>query len=153
MLFSATSIPETSYNFQAFDMVLPFSTAVATYQEDLQKSHTVPKASYGKTILGKKGSPNGLFFGFMFADNERGVKFLQDCGLLKRDMLCPTCESNMSLCRGASIDKYRWKCCKGKRGQRCNGSRSLRYSPWFTKSKMTLVQIMLLTVSKEDVPT
>ena len=128
-------------------MASPFSTAVTTYQEDLRKLHTIPKASYGKTLVGKKGSPNTLFFGFLFSDHERGMKFLQDCGLLKREMLCPNCGSNMSLCRSAaSIDKYRWKCCKGKRGQRCNGSRSLRHSSWFTKSKLTLVQIMLLTL-------
>jgi len=83
-------------------MASPFSTEVTPYQEDLQKLHTVPKASYGKTLVGKKGSPNALFFGFLFADHERGVKFLQDCGLLKRDMLCPNCGSNMSLSRSAT---------------------------------------------------
>jgi len=52
----------------------------------------------------------------------------------------------MSLCRSAArIDKYRWKCCKWKRGQRCNGSRSLRHSSWFKKSKLALVQIMFIT--------
>jgi len=147
VLFSATSIPETSCNFQAFDMASPFSTAVIPYQEDLQKLHSVPKASYGKTLVGKKGSPNALFFGFLFGDHERGVKFLQDCGLLKRDMLCPNCGSNMSLSRSAAtIDKYRWVCGKGKRGQRCRGTRSLRHSSWFTRSKLALVQIMLLTL-------
>lgn len=127
-------------------MASPFSTAVTSYQEVLAKLHIVPRASFDKTLVGKNGSPNSLFFGFLFADNERGIKFLQDCGLLKREMSCPNCGSNMSLCRSpAKIDNYRWKCGKGKRGQRCNGSRSLRYSSWFTRSKLTLVQIMLLT--------
>jgi hypothetical protein len=46
--------------------------------------------------------------------HQRGIQCLQDCGLLKREMPCPKCESNMSLCRSAnSIDKYRWKCGKG----------------------------------------
>jgi len=58
-------------------MASPSSTAVTPYQEDLRKLHTVPKASYGKTVVGKKGSPNGLFFGFLFGDHERSIKFLK----------------------------------------------------------------------------
>jgi hypothetical protein len=128
-------------------MASPFSTAVTQYQEELRKLHTVPRASYGNTIVGRKGSPNPLFFGFVFFDHARGIQFLQDCGLLKREMFCPKCESNMSFCRSAaSIDKYRWKCCKGKRGQRCNGSLSVRHCSWFTKRNLALVQIMLLTL-------
>jgi hypothetical protein len=43
------------------------------------------------------------------------------------------------------IDKYRWMCGKGKRGQRCNATRSLRHSSWFTRSKLNLVEIVILT--------
>jgi hypothetical protein len=82
-------------------------------------SCTIPRASYGNTIVGKEGFPNPLLFGFLFADPARGIRFRQDCGLLKIEMFCIKCESNMSFCRSAeSIDEYRWKCCKGKRGQR-----------------------------------
>jgi hypothetical protein len=36
-------------------------------------------------------------------------------------------------------------CGKGKRGQRRNVTRSLRHTSWFTKSKLTLLDVMLLT--------
>jgi len=82
----------------------------------------------------------------LFSDHEKGVTFLQERGLLKREMLCPTCGNNMSLWRSERvIDKYCWGCGKGKRGQRCNGTQSLRHSSWFSKSKLTLLEIMLLT--------
>jgi transposase-like protein len=127
-------------------MASPLSTVVTKYQEELRKLHTIPRASYGNTIVGE-GFPNTLFFGFLFADHARGIRFLQDCGLLKREMFCIKCESNMSFCRSAGgIDEYRWKCRKGKRSQRCNRSKSVRYSSWFTRSKLHLVEIMLLTL-------
>jgi len=54
--------------------------------------------------------------------------------------------SNMSLWKSERvIDKLRWRCGKGKRGQRCNATWSLRHSSWFTDSKLTLLEIMLLT--------
>jgi hypothetical protein len=54
--------------------------------------------------------------------------------------------SNMSLWRSESVvDKYRWRCGKGKWGEQCNTTRSLRHFSWFTKSKLTLMEIMLLT--------
>jgi hypothetical protein len=119
--------------FQVFYMASHFSTVVTKYKEELRKLHTIPRASYGNTIVGKEGFPNPLFFWFLFVDHARGIRFLQDCGLLKREMFCIKYESNMSFCRSArGIDEYRWKCCKGKRGQRWNSSKSLRYSSWFT---------------------
>jgi len=75
----------------------------------------VPKGSFGRSVVGVDGFPTTMFFGFLFSDHEKGVKFLQECGLLKREMICPTCGSNMRLWRSESvIDKYRWRCGKGK---------------------------------------
>jgi len=127
-------------------MVQSFSTVVKANQDDMKNLPFVPKGSFGRSVVGDDGFPTTLFFGFLFSDHEKGVKFLQECGLLKREMICPTCGSNMSLWKSESvIDKYRWRFGKGKRGQRCNTTRSLRHSSWFTKSKLTLLEIMLLT--------
>lgn len=127
-------------------MALSFSAVVKAYQDELKNLPFVPKGSYGRSLVGDDGLPTKMFFGFLFSDHEKGIKFLQECGLLKREMLCPTCGSNMSLWKSESVaDKYRWRCGKGKRGQRCNATRSLRHSSWFTKSKLTIQEIMLLT--------
>jgi hypothetical protein len=127
-------------------MALSISTVVKAYQDDMKNWPNIPKTSFRRSLVGDNGSPNQLFFGFLFSDSNRGLKFLQVCGLLKREMLCPNCGSNMSLwkCKRA-IDKLRWGCGKGKQGQRCNGTQSLRHSSWFTDSKLKLLEIMLLT--------
>jgi len=66
--------------------------------------------------------------------------------LKKSEMFCPTCGRNMRPWKSDSVkDKLRWRCGKWKRGQRCNATRSLRHSSWFTKSNLTLLEIMLLT--------
>jgi len=127
-------------------MALSFSTIVKAYQDEMKKRPIVPKGSLGRSVVGADGFPNKLFFGFLFSDSDRGVKFLQEGGLLKREMPCSKCGSNMSLWKSESvIDKLRWRCGKGKRGQRCNATRSLRHSSWFTDSKLILLEIMLLT--------
>jgi len=127
-------------------MAQSFPSVVKAYQEELKNLPFVPKGSFGRSVVGADGFPTTMFFGFLFSDHEKGITFLQECGLLKREMLCPTCGNNMSLWRSERvIDKYRWGCGKGKRGQRCNGTRSLRHSSWFSKSKLTLLEIMLLT--------
>jgi transposase-like protein len=127
-------------------MALSFSTVVKTYQDEMKNLPFILKGSFGHSVVGADGFPTTLFFGFLFSDHERGVKFLHECGLSKSEMLCPTCGSNMSLWRCESvIDKYHWRCRKGKRGQRCNATWSLRHSSWFTKSKLTLLETMLLT--------
>jgi hypothetical protein len=134
-------VVELSYN----NMALSFSSVVKVYQDDMQNRSEIPKGSFGRSLVGDNGSPNQLFFG-LFSDSNRGVKFLQECGLLKREMPCSKCGSNMSLWKSERvIDKLRWGCGKGKRGERCNGTRSLRHSSWFTGSKLTLLEIMLLT--------
>jgi len=121
-----------------------FSSVVKAYQEEMKNLPFIPKGSFGRSVVGADGFLTTVFFGFLFSDREKGVTFLQECGLVKREMLCPTC-GNMSLWRSERvIDKYRWGCGKGKRGQRCNGTRSLGHSSWFSRSKHTLLEIMVL---------
>jgi hypothetical protein len=96
--------------------------------------------------LGSHDLRNKMFFGFLFLDHKKGLKFLQECGLLKGEMFCPMCGSNMHLWRSESIiGKCRRRRGKGKGGEHCNATWSLRHSSWFTKSKLSLLEIMLLT--------
>ena len=115
-------------------MAPSFSALVKAYQDEMKNLPFVPKGSFGRSVVGVYGFPTTMFFWILvFGPRKRGVKFLQECGLLKREMLCPTCGSNMRLWRSDSVvDKYRWRCGKGKRGERCNATRSLRHSSWFT---------------------
>jgi hypothetical protein len=45
----------------------------------------------------------------------------------------------------AGVDKFRWYC--GKKGTegRCQNSRSIRHSSWFTNRKLIFLEVMLLT--------
>jgi hypothetical protein len=88
-------------------MALSFSTVVKSYQDEMKNMSFVPRGSFGHSVVGTNGLPTKMFFGFLFSDHEKGVKFLEDCGLLRKEMLCPTCGSNMRLWRSKSIiDKY-----------------------------------------------
>jgi hypothetical protein len=91
-------------------MAVPFSTVVKVYHEEVRKLLYVPKGSLGRSLVGPDGISNKRFLGFLFSDHNRGVKFLQECGLLKRDMFCPTCGNNMRLWKSETVaDKYRWR--------------------------------------------
>ena len=46
----------------------------------------VPKGYFGCSIVGADGFPTKMFFGFLFSDHEKGVKFLQETGLLPSEM-------------------------------------------------------------------
>jgi hypothetical protein len=104
----------------------------------------VPKGYFGCSIVGTDGFPTKMFFGVLFSDHEKGVKFLQETGLLPSEMTCPKCSCNMRRWECESvIGKYHWRCGKG--GEQRNATRSLRHSSWFTESKLTLLGIMLMT--------
>ena len=124
-------------------MALSFSTAVKAYQDEIKNLPFIPEGSFGRNVVVVDGFPTKMFFGLLFSDHEIGVKFLQVCGLLKSEMFCPTCGSNMRLWRSESVkDKLGWRCGKGKRGESCNATRSFRHSSWCTKSNLTLPEIM-----------
>jgi hypothetical protein len=66
--------------------------------------------------VGADDLPTKMLFGFLFSDHKKGVKFLQESGLLKSEMTCLKCSSNMHLWKSESIiNKYRWGCGKRKR--------------------------------------
>jgi hypothetical protein len=89
-------------------MAVSFCTVVKSYQDEMKNLTSVPNGSFGRSVVGTNGLPTKMFFGFLFSDQEKGVKFLQDCGLLRTEIFCPTCGGNMRLWRSAGvIDKYR----------------------------------------------
>jgi hypothetical protein len=71
---------ELSYH----NMALSFPTIVKAYQDEIKKWPIIPKGSLGRSVVGADGFPNKLFFGFLFSDNDRGMKFLQEGGLKER---------------------------------------------------------------------
>jgi ribosomal protein S27AE len=77
---------------------------------------------------------------------ERGIRFLEEVGLLQKQMKCPKCQRSMNLSQyEAGTDKFRWNC--GKKGTegRYQTSRSISHSSWFTNSKLIFLEVMLLT--------
>jgi hypothetical protein len=59
---------------------------VKAYQEEMNLPID-PKGSFGRSVVGADGFPTTIIFGFLFSDHEKGVTFLQECGLLKRDAM------------------------------------------------------------------
>ena len=61
-------------------------------------------------------------------------------------MECPSCHAEMRWCsRPDTTDGYPWVCRKVVDGRRSNAYRSIRFSSWFSRSHLTLLQVMLLT--------
>ena len=61
-------------------------------------------------------------------------------------MTCPKFQSKMKLYKyEAGIDKFRWYC--GRKGTQvgCEAAGSIRHSSWGTRSKVTLIEVMLVT--------
>jgi len=126
-------------------MAVSFATIVKRYQDEL-RNLPAPKLTFGRSVVGTEGFPSPHFFDRLFQDHDKGIKFLQDCGLLKRQMLCPTCGSDMHLWRCKTVlDEYRWGCGKGRRMERCRATRSLRHGSWFTKSNLSLFEVLIMT--------
>jgi len=70
-------------------MALSFCAVAKAYQDEIKNLPFVPKGSFGRSVEGADGFPTKMFFGFLFSDHEKGVKFLQECGLLKRVTFVP----------------------------------------------------------------
>ena len=79
------------------NMTQSFSSVVKAYQEEMKNLPFVPKGSFGRSVMGTDGFLTTMFFGFLFLDHEKGDTFLQECGRLKREMVCSTCGKNVPL--------------------------------------------------------
>jgi hypothetical protein len=90
-------------------MALSFSTVVHAYQDDIKDLPFIPKESFKGSVMGADGLPTNIFLGFSLLDHAIGVKFIQECGLLKGEIICHTCSSNMQLWRSNITNEYRWK--------------------------------------------
>ena len=77
-------------------------------------------------------------------DEEKMIEYFMERGVLKSTMDCPKC---------GEVMKRRnlfWRCYKTvkskKRGkEKCNGKRSIRYGSWFSRSRLTMQKVMLVT--------
>ncbi|KAK3921779.1 putative transposase-like protein [Frankliniella fusca] len=70
------------------------------------------------------------------------IKWLQDIGLLGKGYVCPKCGDDMKLLAKAALsDGYAWRCCK----KACKCVRSIRKGTWFSESKLSLRNIVMLT--------
>ena len=127
-------------------MVDKFEAVVKKYQDLLEISMTLPATSYGRSLVGRNGVPTRLFFAYLFMGSSNGIAFLKETGLIRSEILCWKCGENMNFSvRERDTDGYAWRCCKRRNSVRCGGSRSVRYGSWFTRSKLTMVEVLLLT--------
>jgi hypothetical protein len=122
-----------------------FQSVVQHFQTEIPEA---PNGSLGRNLLGEDGIATRMFLICLSCNTERGIKFLQEVRLLKKQMKCPKCQGSMNLSKyEVGMDKFRRYC--GKKGTegRCQTSRSVRHSSWFTNSKLTFLEVMLLTMS------
>jgi hypothetical protein len=99
------------------------------------------KGSFRCSRVGAEGFPTNIFWA-----REKGMKFLRENALLKGKITCPKCSSNMDLWKsGSVIDKYHWWHRKEKTGKWCNPTQSLTHSSQVIKSKLIVLEIMLMT--------
>jgi hypothetical protein len=109
-------------------MVHSFIITVRAYQDEIKNIPIVPAGYFGRSVVGADDLPTKMFVRFLFSHHEKGVKFLQECAVPKSE-ICPKYSSNMRLWESDSvIDKHRWRCGKGKKGERCNVRRGLGHS-------------------------
>ena len=78
----------------------------------------------------------------MMQGNVRLIQWLKVCGLLVPVMRCThgNCRRNMVLEERNSKDGYRWRCPYA----RCRSPESIRAGSFFSKSKLTLQQLIML---------
>jgi ribosomal protein S27AE len=117
-----------------------------TFEITVKQYQQQSGGSFKRNLLGTDGIVSRMFFIIILYDMETGIRFLQESGVLRKDRTCPKCQSEMKLYKyEAGVDKFRWYCgSKGTQG-RSEAARSIRHSSWFTRSKLTLLEVMLVT--------
>ena len=58
-----------------------FIITVRAYQVEIKNRRIVPAGYFGRSVVGADGLPTKMFTRFLFSDDEKGVKFLQECVL------------------------------------------------------------------------
>jgi hypothetical protein len=127
-------------------MVANITTVFIQYEERLRGLQDVPMFSHGRRMVRSDGDPNKAFFFSLFHDHAMAIEFLKDIGLIRRTMQCNSCGRDMTWSqRPDGNDGVRWRCQRRVAGAMCNRSTSIRHGSWFQRSKLTLLEIILLT--------
>jgi hypothetical protein len=113
----------------------------------------VPPTTYGRATHGADGVANKLLLAFLFANNDVGVQFLRDVGLIRSTMVCHKCGLQMSWCVDANRnDGCRWRCRRIVSSSACSASTSIRHGSWFQQSHLNFMEVMFLTYIVRRVP-
>jgi hypothetical protein len=74
------------------------------------------------------------------------TEFLKEIGLLREVMQCDSCGTDMTWSVRPNVhDGFGWRCYGRTAGAKCDKSASIRRGTWFQKSKLTLLEILLIT--------
>jgi hypothetical protein len=126
------------------------------YQARVREMLQVPVLSHRHAMLRRDGGPNRLFITFLFGNPPLAIEFLKKVGLLRAKMPCKSCGQDFTWSTDSrSSDGFRWRCNRRVAGNRCNNSASIRRGSLFQRSKLTLLEIMLITydiVHREKAP-
>ncbi|KFM67316.1 hypothetical protein X975_04923, partial [Stegodyphus mimosarum] len=122
----------------------PLKNTIEKYQTIIASSCQLPAIG---NCLGKNGIPTRLFFVFLCTKQEILVEFLKEAELIQSSMLCPKCNCSMVLKNDRKLsDGITWYCGKKTNNSSvCYASKTIRVSSWFSKSKLTIAEIFVLT--------
>lgn len=130
--------------------MVPVKEVVLKYQ-DLLKEKVLMRISSNRLILGKNGVGSRLFYMELFRNRELFMDFLREVGLIKSNNICEKCGKNMKLLKKNVSDGVAWKCLNYVtekttfKRKKCGAERSFRFGSWFSLSKLTLDEIILIT--------
>jgi len=79
-----------------WEMVEHIKSVISTYQRRLAEMQYVPRTSYGRASLGDDGDANKLFLTYLYSDEDFGIQFLNDVGLLHSKITCNGCGCGMA---------------------------------------------------------
>jgi hypothetical protein len=107
---------------------------------------SVPRFSQGCRLLGTDNGPNRLFLCSLFNDHSMAIEFLKDIGFLRKAMRCGSCEGDMTWSAHPILsDGFAWRCNRRVAGVKCGHMASIRRGSWFQRSRLTLLEILLIT--------
>lgn len=124
--------------------MLPIKDVITRYQPVLKGLY--PDAPGGKHSMGRPGIINRQFINHLILNRQLFDNFMRHCHLIVSEAKCPRCDKNLTLSQRPQLsDRYYWRCGKKSAGNTCYGSKSVRENSWFSKSKLTMPEIFLLT--------
>lgn len=110
-----------------------------------QKIDSCASLSSGKPTVGRPGVINCLFLHHLAQDLKLLIEFLFEVGLLKA-AVCKKCGSGMKQkLKKSYSDGSAYVCRKMVGGNQCNTELSIRNNSWFSKSKLKLFEILLIS--------